>query len=379
MNAHIMGHNEAAVRLGMLADAARMALDAVSSGEGQAIDGWIAYGAALNEGRALFQSDEQFGQWVAALVSDKLSVTANDHERAAAMWAAANAEQFSEARAAGNARTVRGIYAKWKDIQAQREADEARAKADALRAEAQARATAEAQAREAVQLAKDEASRIEAEAKAEEQSAAKAKAEAIAALAEREAAIAEKRADIPKVGQRLREALDDFARPDHYRTIHTGENEWYTPPEYIDYAREVLGEIDLDPASCAQANEVVRAGTFYTQADDGLSRQWFGRVWMNPPYSRDLMPAFCEKLAESYESGAVEQAILLSHNNTDTAWFHRLGDSCTAICFPKRRIKFYRDNEIAAPTNGQAFFYFGPNADRFISVFGAIGLVVVPA
>ena len=40
-----------------------------------AIEGWLAYGASLNEGRALFPSDEQFGQWVDASVNDKLSVT----------------------------------------------------------------------------------------------------------------------------------------------------------------------------------------------------------------------------------------------------------------------------------------------------------------
>lgn len=80
----------------MLADDARHALS-----------GWLAYGAALNEGRALFPSDEAFGQW---LVTNKLSDT-NQAERAAAMWAAAHPDQFDAARAAGNACTVRGIIA----------------------------------------------------------------------------------------------------------------------------------------------------------------------------------------------------------------------------------------------------------------------------
>ncbi len=63
-----------------------------------------AAGAALNAGRALFPSDEMFGQW-AQSVNDNLAFTPNLHERAAAMWAAACPDQFAEARAAGNART----------------------------------------------------------------------------------------------------------------------------------------------------------------------------------------------------------------------------------------------------------------------------------
>ena len=60
------------------------ALERVASGETDTIEGWLAYGAALNEGRGLFASDEQFGKW---LVSVNLAHT-DRHERAAAMWAA---------------------------------------------------------------------------------------------------------------------------------------------------------------------------------------------------------------------------------------------------------------------------------------------------
>ena len=165
----------------------------------------------------------------------------------------------------------------------------------------------------------------------------------------------------------------------NHRAIGTGENEWYTPAEYVELAREVMGGIDLDPASCAQANEVVGAATFYTKEDDGLSKDWAGRLWLNPPYSRDLMPAFVEKLRESFIDGDVQQAILVSHNNTDTGWFHALAGVASAICFPKKRIRFYRDAEVAAPTNGQAFFYLGDDPQTFISTFSGVGFVVRPA
>lgn len=64
-------------------------------------------------------------------------------------------------------------------------------------------------------------------------------------------------------------------------------NEWYTPPEYTHAARECMGAINLNPASCEIANRTVRATTYYTIEDDGLTKPWYGRVWLNPPYSRN--------------------------------------------------------------------------------------------
>lgn len=82
---------------------------------------WL-FCAALNEGRALFPGDREFGQWVMANVLGQLAQGAIEpKEQQAAMWAAANSEQFEEARA------VRGIHAKWKEIEAERKREEERA------------------------------------------------------------------------------------------------------------------------------------------------------------------------------------------------------------------------------------------------------------
>ena len=39
------------------------------------------------------------------------------------------------------------------------------------------------------------------------------------------------------------------------------------------------------------------ADVMYTKNDDGLSKEWFGRVFLNPPYSRPLVSQFMEKMA----------------------------------------------------------------------------------
>jgi hypothetical protein len=44
------------------------------------------------------------------------------------------------------------------------------------------------------------------------------------------------------------------------------QNDWRTPRKFLDAAREVLGAIDLDPASGPEANETVKAAKFYTKA-----------------------------------------------------------------------------------------------------------------
>ena len=108
------GHNEHTVRLGMLADTAQRALERVASGETDTIEGWLAYGAALNEGRGLFPRNQEFGDWKQKNVFSQLGITQpKADDDVAAMWAAANQDNFDTARAAGNARTVRGIHAKW--------------------------------------------------------------------------------------------------------------------------------------------------------------------------------------------------------------------------------------------------------------------------
>ncbi len=163
----------------------------------------------------------------------------------------------------------------------------------------------------------------------------------------------------------------------HFRARGTGENEWHTPPDVLDLVRSALGTIDLDPASSEVAQRVVQASEFFRKGDGALNRHWHGRVWLNPPYSQPDIQRFIEKLIVEYRLGRVSEAILLTHNYTDTAWFHLAAPAAEAICFTRGRIRFVsRDGELAAPTQGQLFFYFGADLGAFRRAFSEVGLVV---
>jgi hypothetical protein len=103
-------------------------------------------------------------------------------------------------------------------------------------------------------------------------------------------------------------------------------------------------------------------------------------VWLNPPYAQPLMEQFVDKLIGALAAGRVRDAILLTHNCTDTAWVHQAESVAILMCFTKGRIKFMRaDGFQASPPQGQAFFYFGgSNGRRFVEVFSPFGFIVEP-
>ena len=159
--------------------------------------------------------------------------------------------------------------------------------------------------------------------------------------------------------------------------FNSGNNEWYTPADYIEAAREVMGGIDLDPASSDVANEVVKADVYFTAETNGLDKPWYGNVWMNPPYASDLIGQFVDKLIA--ELPEIEQAIVLVNNATETEWFNKLVAKASAVCFPRSRVKFYMpDGKTGAPLQGQAVIYFGEHKERFAEVFSGKGWCAIP-
>ena len=169
-----------------------------------------------------------------------------------------------------------------------------------------------------------------------------------------------------------------------------GSDEWYTPAWLIDLAREVMGRIDIDPASSAEAQEVVQASHRWMakdhmgMADGSLNVNWVlhngpvwqpARVWLNPPYSYPLVERFVDHLLDQIEKGYVGEAILLVNNNTEAGWWHRAAKAAAVTFAFRSRIAFWRpDREDAvSPRQGQNAFYFGPNALRFMEVFSNKG------
>lgn len=172
-------------------------------------------------------------------------------------------------------------------------------------------------------------------------------------------------------------AAEKIAKP--HVAKNSGNNEWYTPREFTDAARKVMGGIDLDPASCEAANASVGAKRFFSVDDNGLAQKWGGRVWMNPPYAQPLVTQFCEKLAAHAHAKEVKQAIVLVNNATETQWFGALASVSSALCFPSGRVRFWHPKRKSAPLQGQAVVYVGAKRDEFVRVFRPFGLVVLTA
>ena len=109
---------------------------------------------------------------------------------------------------------------------------------------------------------------------------------------------------------------------------------WLTPPEL----HAGLGEpesFDLDPAA-AVAQPWPTARHHYTEEDNGLIQRWFGRVWLNPPYSNQLLGRFLARMAEH------DHGIALIFARTETDAFHRFVWERAAAClFLRGRLTFF--------------------------------------
>lgn len=188
-----------------------------------------------------------------------------------------------------------------------------------------------------------------------------------------------------------------------------GTSEWYTPPDIVEAAREWLGAIDLDPASCAAAQATVQAATWYDAERDGLAPVWAGCVFLNPP---SPPRPWGEWLAAGVACGLVTRAVFVGYSIETLAqsqgwrgWRPGEPGAPSVVCVPARRPP-YRTTaacrvavlrkagrevpaelaeldpsaivELTSPAHASAIFGFGDPAS-FARAFSAIGRCYVGA
>lgn len=151
---------------------------------------------------------------------------------------------------------------------------------------------------------------------------------------------------------------------------------WRTPAHVIAAAREVMGAIDLDPATLP--NNPVGAASFYTKETNGLAHPWAGNVWLNPPYGAPK--PFILKLCQHYQDGDITAAIALVKSgvlqNTGTA--AHIHQTKTAVCHWRGRLEF-EHSKLKQTRSGADFdvaaIYWGADRERFAAVFAQYGFI----
>lgn len=138
--------------------------------------------------------------------------------------------------------------------------------------------------------------------------------------------------------------------------------EWPTPRDFYDDCVKEFGPFDLDP--CATP-ENAKAVNYYTRTDDGLSRVWWGRVWMNPPYGRGI-GLWMKKALEQSQRDSIEGipdvslVVCLVPARTDTAWWHDYAAKGT-VRFLRGRLRF-EGGKYNAPFPSALVVFGLPNA-----------------
>lgn len=144
-------------------------------------------------------------------------------------------------------------------------------------------------------------------------------------------------------------------------------NEHYSPPKIVEPARRIFrGTIDLDPASCEVANGTVKATKIYTRQDDGLTKPWFGKVWLNPPGGLDeggsVQKAWWWRVARAWVNREIEQAVVVCFNLglLQTTQLDNTLDLPTPhdfpVCLPSSRVPYDRAEEADGPPGQSSLF-----------------------
>jgi hypothetical protein len=177
------------------------------------------------------------------------------------------------------------------------------------------------------------------------------------------------------------------------KNVGTGQK-WHTPQIFIDAARELMGEIDLDPATDEIAQRRIKAKVYHTKEPDkdAFKFEWYGKMILCPPYKIGLIDKFMEKTIDQWDKGNITEAIIMPHTSTtQEEWFQLMFKRCNAFCLLRERVKwvkghkadelFYKklgmpwDHEYS--DHGSCIFYLGPQVDKFARIYSQFGEVMV--
>jgi len=189
---------------------------------------------------------------------------------------------------------------------------------------------------------------------------------------------------------------------------HSSESvEHYTPSEYIEAARSVMGAITLDPASTHEINtNLVKATEFFDEKRNGFSKPWFGNVFLNPPggccdafgrrvkHGKSSQKMWWRKLALEWLHRDVDEAVFIGFSLELLQMTQIEGDGVPIpldfpLCFPSQRMRFLTrgvDGKLSPgtqPTHANVIVYL-PKRERqdvyqkFIDAFGVFGRVQLP-
>lgn len=113
------------------------------------------------------------------------------------------------------------------------------------------------------------------------------------------------------------------------------DDEVCTPPSVWRLLEDTLGRIDLDP--CGHPDSTVR-GADRTIRGDGLTTDWRGHTYVNPPYS-DAGPWITRARRQAARHGVVV-TMLLPVRPTNAEWQREIFGRAAAICWLPTRIAF---------------------------------------
>lgn len=154
--------------------------------------------------------------------------------------------------------------------------------------------------------------------------------------------------------------------------------DYYTPDNLIQAAREAMGGIDLDAASHYLANRKHRIPDYFHTGRSAFANDWYGRVWLNPPYGNNL-PWF-ERIIHYVKAGDITDLCMLSPTWAFTA--QQAGpfmDLVTAHVLLSPTPKFWGNKEGKTGVNHpHSIVYIGERVDEFCAAFAPHGIVMAP-